>query len=290
MATRKKTKPAKKTTAKKPAKPAPAKKPAAKKAPPAKKPAAKKAAPAKSAKPAKKVAAKSAKPAPAKAAPAKATKAATKPAAKAPAPKKAAKAAATYLGRADAMNASVSLLLVDGAAAADAWRGVDPDDIEAIEKMAEKMAELGKDLDSGKATTSFTLGKGKGIGFQLSVGKGIAHALRANGRVVIAEGFVDDVEHPDFLGWIAGPPAQGVAEAGSFDGKSGVLAMLLPGGSYEDLPARIKGSLDDQKAARIGSETPGLLVKVPPGRYRLIVEPETSGNFGQAARAIVEPA
>lgn len=290
MATRKKTKPAKKTTAKKPAKPAPAKKPAAKKAPPAKKPAAKKAAPAKSAKPAKKVAAKSAKPAPAKAAPAKATKAATKPAAKAPAPKKAAKAAATYLGRADAMNASVSLLLVDGAAAADAWRGVDPDDIEAIEKMAEKMAELGKDLDSGKATTSFTLGKGKGIGFQLSVGKGIAHALRANGRVVIAEGFVDDVEHPDFLGWIAGPPAQGVAEAGSFDVKSGVLAMLLPGGSYEDLPARIKGSLDDQKAARIGSETPGLLVKVPPGRYRLIVEPETSGNFGQAARAIVEPA
>jgi hypothetical protein len=199
------------------------------------------------------------------------------------------KAYATYLGRADSMNASISLLLVDGAAAAEAWKGIDPDDFEAIEKTASRLGSLVDDLDSGKAQ-SFELGGGTGLGFQLSVGKGIAHVFRAQNRVVIAEGFVDDVETPDFLKWVASPPAKEAADGGTLDANSGVIAMLLPGGAYEDLPSRLTQSIDEARAARIGSDSPGLLVKVAAKRYRLLVEPETSGSFGQAARAVLEPA
>lgn len=219
-------------------------------------------------------------------APAKTAKAPkTAKTAKAAAPK----SAAMYLGRADSMNASISLLLVDGAAAAEAWKGVDPDDFEAIEKTAGTMGRLAGDLDTGKAT-SFKLGKTSGIGFQLSVGKGIAHVFRAKDRLVIAEGFVDDVENPEFLGWVAGPPSQNATDGGTLDVTSGVLALLLPGGAYEDLPNRLKQTIDEKSAARIGSDSPGLLVKVAPARYRLLVEPETTGAFGQAARALLERA
>jgi hypothetical protein len=199
------------------------------------------------------------------------------------------KSSATYLGRADSMNASISLLLVDGAAAADAWKGVDPDDIDAIERMAGTLASLGGDLDTGKAT-HFTLGKSTGLGFQLSVGKGIAHVFRAKDRLVIAEGFVDDVENPEFLGWVAGPPSKNATDAGTLDVECGVLALLLPGGAYEDLPTRLTQRIDDKSAARVGSDSPGLLVKVTPARYRLLVEPETTGAFGHAARALLERA
>lgn len=244
---------------------------------------------------AKKVAAPRKAAAPKKAAPAK--KAPAKKAGASPsrnvapaAPKKpAAPPAATYLGRADAMNASISMLLVDGAAAAEAWKGVDPDDFDAIEKIAGNLTNLQEELDSGRAT-SFSLGSATGVGFQLAVGKGIAHVFRAKDRIVIAEGFVDDVENADFLGWVATPPSSGASEGGSFDVESGVLAMLLPGGAYEDLPGRIEHVIEEGSAARVGSDTPGLLVKMAPARYRLLVEPETTGAFGQVARAVLERA
>lgn len=294
MATRKTSKAKsskKKPASKKVAKPAKAAKKSTPKKAPARK-ASKKKAPARKA--SKKVAkvAKPAARAPVSKTKTKASSKAPAKTAKAPAPAKAAKApksAAIYLGRADSMNASISLLLVDGAAAAEAWNGVDPDDFEAIEKKAGSMGELAGDLDTGKAT-SFKLGKASGIGFQLSVGKGIAHVFRAKDRLVIAEGFVDDVENPEFLGWVAGPPSKNATDGGTLDVTSGVLALLLPGGAYEDLPKRLKQTIDEKSAARIGSDSPGLLVKVAPARYRLLVEPETTGAFGQAARALLERA
>lgn len=156
--------------------------------------------------------------------------------AKAAAPAKTkATAATTYLGRADSMNASISLLLVDAAAAAESWKGVDPDDLDALEKAAGKLAKLGDGLDSGKAR-SFKLGKAGGVGFQLAVGKGIAHVFGVGDRVVIAEGFVDDVDSPSFLSYVAGPTAKGSTDGGTFDVASGVLAILVPGGSDQDLP------------------------------------------------------
>lgn len=270
-----------------------AKAPATKKATPkvAPKKVAPKAASAKSA-PKKKVATKPAtKKAAAKAAPLKAP-----PPAKAKAPAKAAApaktkatAATTYLGRADSMNASISLLLVDAAAAAESWKGVDPDDLDALEKAAGKLAKLGDGLDSGKAR-SFKLGKAGGVGFQLAVGKGIAHVFGVGDRVVIAEGFVDDVDSPSFLSYVAGPTAKGSTDGGTFDVASGVLAILVPGGSYEDLPGRLALGVNGKAIARVGSENPGLLVKLPNARYRLFVEPEAAGPFGQAARAVLERA
>lgn len=198
------------------------------------------------------------------------------------------KSKATYLGRADALNASISLLAVDASAAAEPWKSVDPDDLDALEAATNKMAKLGDGLDSGKART-FKLGSATGVGFQLSVGKGIAHVFRAGKRIVVAEGFVDDVERPEFIDYVAGAPAKGAVDGGTLDAKSGVLALMIPGGAYEDLPTRIK-SVSEGSGSRIGSDTPGLLVKVSPGRYRVLVEPEATGAFGQAARAVLEPA
>lgn len=278
---------ASKKTAKKAARKAPAKAPA-------KKGAAKKVA-------AKKSAKKAPKKSTVKAAPARAPKVAAEGASKKTAAKKPAgktangaassakkgKPAATYLGRADSMNASISLLVVDATAAADAWKNVDPEDIEEIERTASITGDLAAALDKGNAKT-FDLGGSEGVGFQLSVGKGIAHVFRANGRLVVAEGFVDDVENEAFLGYVAAPVAKDANAAGTFDVRSGVVAMLIPGGTYEDLPSRLKADISESSAARIGSETPGLLVKVPPGRYRVLVESETSGPFGQAARAVLE--
>lgn len=201
---------------------------------------------------------------------------------------KAGKSKATYLGRADALNASISLLAVDAAAAAEPWKSVDPDDLDAIEAATNKVAKLGNGLDNGKART-FKLGSSTGVGFQLRVGKGIAHVFRAGKNIVVAEGFVDDVERPEFLDYVAGAPSKGAVDGGTLDAASGVLALMIPGGAYEDLPTRIKNVTTDS-GARIGSETPGLLVKVSPGRYRVLVEPETKGTFGEAARAVLQPA
>ena len=198
------------------------------------------------------------------------------------------KSAATYLGRAASMNASISLLVVDGAAAADAWKGVDPDDLDSIEAATTKIAHLGSELDDGKPR-AFKLGTATGVGFELCVGKGMAHVFRVKDRLVMAEAFIDDLERADFLAYVASPTAHGAVDGGTIDADSGVLALMVPGGAYEDLPRRLSSATDESNGARIGSEMPGLLVKVPARKYRLLVEPETSGPFGEAARAVLEP-
>lgn len=188
-----------------------------------------------------------------------------------------------YLGRAAGQSSTISLILLDGQAAAQAWRGEDF----AFDATTE-LADLGRGQTA--EVRPFSHGELSGLGLNLGVGHGTLQVFRVDHRLVITESFIDDVGHTDFLAYVGAPPAGGPGEL--LIAESGFVALLVAGGSYDDLPQKLAelGEPSPRSSrAKIGNECPGLVIAMGATRFRVSIEPITTGTFGEAARAILDP-
>jgi hypothetical protein len=188
-----------------------------------------------------------------------------------------------YLGRVAGPSSAISLLILDGRAAAQACLDFTFDEATA------ELADLGRSLTP--EVRSFSHRNLTGLGLNLGVGHGTLQVFRVDDRLVITECFIDDVGHTDFLAYVgAATPAGAPSEVLVAD--SGFVALLVAGGSYEDLPQKLDelGEPTPRSSrAKIGTEYPGLVIAAGATRFRVSIEPMTTGKFGDAARAILDP-
>ncbi|HEY5937717.1 MAG TPA: hypothetical protein VIU61_23880 [Kofleriaceae bacterium] len=196
-----------------------------------------------------------------------------------------------YLGRAAGQSSNISLLLLDGGAAAQAWRAeADGPNLDfAFDEATAALADLGRGLAA--EVRPFSHGKLAGLGLNLGVGHGTLQVFRVDHRLVITECFIDDVGHTDFLAYVGAPTGANAASE-RLDAESGFVALLVAGGSYDDLPAKLAelGEPTPRSSrAKIGTECPGLVIAMGATRFRVSIEPMTTGPFGDAARAILDP-
>lgn len=197
-----------------------------------------------------------------------------------------------YLGRIASLNSSISLLVLDGRAAADAWR-VDPDGPNldfAFDEATAELADLGRGLEA--EVRPFSHDKLTGLGLNLGVGHGTMQVFRVDDRLVITESFIDDVGHTDFLAYVGAATAPD-AKHERLVAASGFVALLVAGGSYDDLPQKLDALGEPtprSSRAKIGIDCPGLVIAMGATQFRVSIEPATTGKFGEAARAVLDPA
>ena len=194
-----------------------------------------------------------------------------------------------YLGRVASSESSISLLLVDGHAAAEAWRTEEPNLDFAFDEATAGFADLSRGVEAD--VRAFASGKLTGVALNLGVGHGTMQVFRVDDRLVITESFIDDIGHIDFLTYVSGPAA-GKQMPEPLVADSGFVALLVAGGSYEDLPQKLDelGSSSTISArAQIGVDCPGLVIAAGATRFRISIEPVQQGAFGDAARAVLDP-
>jgi hypothetical protein len=189
------------------------------------------------------------------------------------------------------LNASISLLLLDGREAADAWRtDKDGPNLDfAFDEATAELADLGRGLEA--EVRAFSHGKLTGLGLNLGVGHGTLQVFRVDDRLVITESFIDDVGHTDFLAYVGAATAPG-ARSEHLVTSSGFVALLVAGGSYDDLPQKLDALGEPtprSSRAKIGTDCPGLVIAMGSKRFRVSIEPATTGTFGEAARATLDP-
>jgi hypothetical protein len=157
------------------------------------------------------------------------------------------------------------------------------------------------------ACAQVNVGEGKAIVMQVG-SSGVLEVYRHGPRLLLVEGSYrgPTTERPttsgtkivvpstaDYMQYVGGPRHEDAGKVGMIEAKSEWLLLLpitAPGATARELTAAAKTDAVTVQPAAHRGQLLGVAVKVAPGRYNVIIEPEVELDFGLVARAMIERA
>lgn len=193
--------------------------------------------------------------------------------------------ALTRIGEVVSINNSIMLLLID-AADAPRWHGSSNGPVEFEPEGSDWQSAFDAIYPADTQPLTFAAVKGAEVsGWVISLsesGPGRVEVFKRGGRVVLVEGFSEGASQEQArLAFAASLPRKAV-EAGRIKVKSGVLACMPTTAPGEPFARGSAGDVDL-------SDEQGVRVQVANGEYRILLEPVSTGDWGEVTCAVLEP-